>query len=331
MAARRQLTVGFDIGGTKLAAGLVDDRGALLSASRVPTPAGPAAGPEQVWSALASLAAGVLAAAGVARTDLGGVGIGCGGPMRWPQGIVSPLNLPAWRDFPLRDRVAEWLAGSDMTAPTVRIHNDAVCFAIAEHWRGAARGADATLGVVMSTGVGGGLLLGGRVVDGHTGNAGHIGHVLVDPDGPVCGCGARGCLEAVARGPALVRWANQQGWLPEGGGADGNHPTAEQLAADARGGNSTAVAAFARAGRALARALVSTANLLDLDVAVIGGGLSNAGPLLFEPMRQELGARLTMAYARRLQVRPAVLGGTAGVVGAAALVVAGDTYWSQSQ
>lgn len=321
----RELTLGLDIGGTKLAAGLVDTRGALLCSSWVRTPNRSTDDAEQVWSALASLAADVLAAQGTAQDDVLGIGVGCGGPMRWPEGIVSPLNLPAWHDFPLRDRVAALLPGRP-----VRLHNDAVCFAIAEHWCGAARGADAALGVVMSTGVGGGLLLGGQVVDGLTGNAGHIGHVLVEPDGPLCGCGARGCLEAVGRGPALVQWAIHQGWVPGGGDVAPDEATAEHLAVDARGGDRIAVSAFGRAGQALARALASTTNLLDLDVAVVGGGLSNAGPLLFDPLMEELGNRLTMQYARRLRVVPAELGNTAGVVGAAALVAARDAYWWQA-
>lgn len=317
---RRELTLGLDIGGTKLAAGLVDADGAVLRSGSARTPNSSTDDAEGVWSALVSVASDVLAAEGVAGEDLLGVGVGCGGPMRWPDGIVSPLNLHAWRDFPLRERVARWLPGRP-----VRLHNDAVCFAIAEHWIGAARGADAALGVVMSTGVGGGLLLGGRVVDGSTGNAGHVGHVLVEPDGPLCGCGARGCLEAVGRGPALVQWALDRVWLP------GDTPTAEHLAADARAGDPIGVAAFARAGQALARALASSTNLLDLDIVVVGGGLSNAGPLLFDPMREELSHRLTMPYARRMRVVPAELGSTAGVVGAAALVAAGDKYWWQDR
>lgn len=318
-----EFTLGLDIGGTKLAAGLVDARGAVVRSGWVSTPNASTYDAEDVWSALVSVASDVLAAGGVAGEDLLGVGVGCGGPMRWPEGIVSPLNLPAWREFPVRERVAMWLPGRP-----VRLHNDAVCFAIAEHWCGAARGADAALGVVMSTGVGGGLLLGGRVVDGPTGNAGHVGHVLVEVGGPLCGCGARGCLEAVGRGPALVQWALDQGWVPNA--AVSGAASAEHLAADARAGDPIAVAAFARAGVALARALASTTNLLDLDVVVVGGGLSNAGALLFDPMQEELGQRLTMQYARRLRVVPAELGSTAGVVGAAALVAAGETYWWQA-
>ncbi|MGB9376576.1 MAG: ROK family protein [Mycobacteriales bacterium] len=320
----RRLALGLDVGGTKLAAGLVDSDGTIIGSSRVPTPNLPTNTADQVWTALMGLVDEVIGAAGADRADLLGVGIGCGGPMRWPEGIVSPLNLPAWRDFPLRERVAEWLPDR-----TVRLHNDAICFAVAEHWCGAARGADAALGVVMSTGVGGGLLLGGRVVDGFTGNAGHIGHIFVELDGPRCGCGATGCLEAVARGPALVEWAQHQGWAAADGGANVSATTAVQLAEDARAGDPIAVAAFARAGTALARALASATNLLDLDVAVIGGGLSNTGSLLFDPLRRELDNRLTMTYARRLRVLPAELGSAAGVVGAAALVI-GDTYWSRA-
>lgn len=317
----RELTLGIDIGGTKLAAGLVNSRGALVSWTRVPTPSGGEVDAEQVWSKVVSLMTDVLASAGVDRRELLGVGVGCGGPMQWPEGIVSPLNLPAWRAFGLRGKVAEWLPGRP-----VRLHNDAVCFAVAEHWVGAARGSAAALGIVMSTGVGGGLLMNGRVVDGPTGNAGHVGHMLVEPEGPACGCGSRGCLEAVARGPALVQWALEQGWQPSawvGAGVT----TGEHLAADARGGDRIAVTAFNRAGTALARALASTANLLDLDVAVVGGGLSNAGGLLFDPLTVELSNRLTMEYAQRLRVLRSALGDGAGVIGAAALVAAGDAYW----
>ena len=120
--------------------------------------------------------------------------------MTWPDGEVSPLNMPGWRGFPLRARLAARFPGLP-----VRIHNDAVCLAVAEHWQGAGRGSADMLGMVVSTGVGGGLILGGRLINGGTGNAGHIGHVVVEPEGgPRCGCGGHGCLEAVARGPALA-------------------------------------------------------------------------------------------------------------------------------
>jgi glucokinase len=297
-----------DVGGTKLAAGLVDPGGRVLRASRRPTPAD--ADGDVVWAALAGLVDEVLGDDRVAA-----VGVGCGGPMRWPAGEVSPLNIPAWRDFPLRARISDRLPGA-----VVRLHNDAVCLAIAEHWRGAARGHGDALGMVVSTGVGGGLVLGGRLVDGATGNAGHVGHIVVDPDGPDCSCGGRGCLEAVASGPRTAAWAVAQGWR---GGT-----TARELAGDARAGDPVAVAAFARAGAAIGVGIASAAALCDLSVVVVGGGVVQAGPLVLEPMRAALREHAAMDFTRELPVVPAALGQEAGLVGAAALVLAGEVYWS---
>ena len=289
-----------DIGGTKLAAALVDPQGAVLRRAQVPTPA------ESVWEALTRVLDEV------ADDGVAAVGVGCGGPMRWPSGVVSPLNIPDWRDFPLRDHLAQRYPGRP-----VRVHNDAVCVAVAEHWRGAGRGHDDVLGMVVSTGVGGGLVLGGRVVDGATGNAGHIGHVVVEPDGPGCACGGRGCLEAVARGPALVRWAQERGWP----GADG-----VALADAARAGDPVATAAFERAGRALGVGIASAVHLCDVSVVTVGGGLSAAGPLLFEPLRAAYAEHAGLSFARAVPVVPAALDRDAGLVGAAALVL-DDRYW----
>ena len=159
--------------------------------------------------------------------------------MEWPAGLVSPINIPAWRGFPLRERLTERFG-----AAPVRVHNDAICLTAGEHWRGAGRGTRNMLGMVVSTGVGGGLILDGDLVQGASGNAGHIGHVPVYPDdGPVCGCGAVGCLEAVARGPALAAWAQSQGWRP--GQPDA---TAKDLAADGAAGHPVGLAAMRRAG-----------------------------------------------------------------------------------
>lgn len=310
------LVLALDVGGTKLAAGLVDPDGRVVRAERRPTPNGPADDAAAGLRAVHGLLDAVLAAAG--RPALAGVGIGCGGPMRWPAGEVSPVNLPAWRHLPLRAAVAARFPGVP-----VRLHNDAVCLAAAEHWRGAGRGVDDMLGMVVSTGVGGGLVLGGRLVDGATGNAGHVGHVVVEPDGPDCACGGRGCLEAVARGPALPRWARQRGWRPED-----ESTTARDLAADARAGDAVAGAAFARAGRAVGIALASVVHLLDVRLVSVGGGVASAGPLLFGPLREAFARHCRLSYAEGARVVPAALGQDAGLVGAAALVLAGDRYWS---
>jgi glucokinase len=239
--------------------------------------------------------------------------------MEWPAGLVSPINIPAWRGFPLRERLAERFG----TAP-VRVHNDAICLTAGEHWRGAGRGTRNMLGMVVSTGVGGGLILDGDLVQGASGNAGHIGHVPVYPDnGPVCDCGAVGCLEAVARGPALAAWAQSQGWRP--GQPDA---TARDLAADGAAGHPVGLAAMRRAGTALGIAIAAATNLCDLEVVAIGGGLSQAGSLLFGPLEQALQAHTRLPFARRVRVVPAGLGQSAGLIGAAALVLAGDRYWT---
>src|SRR5262249_58300757 len=169
--------------------------------------------------------------------------------MEWPAGVVSPLNIPAWRSFPLRARLRERFG-----AVPVRVHNDAICVVAGEHWRGAGRGRDNVLGMVVSTGVGGGLVLDGRLVQGASGNAGHIGHVVVDPAGPECTCGGHGCLEAIARGPALVAWAQSEGWRP-----DQQDATARDLAGGAALRHPLGPGARGPAGRALGRALASPA------------------------------------------------------------------------
>ncbi len=304
----------LDIGGTKLAAAIVDPTGRVSATARVPTPHGRSVKAESLFKTVLALLERFTDAVGA--TEWAGIGVGCGGPMTWPAGEVSPLNIPAWRDFPLRARLQERFPDT-----TVRIHNDAVCVAVGEHWRGAGRGTKNVLGMVVSTGVGGGLVLGGHLVDGASGNAGHIGHVVVDPDGPECVCGGRGCLEAIARGPALAEWAKAQGWRSSGG-------TARDLVDDASRGHAIALAAMDRAGTALGIAIASSAHLLDLDVVAVGGGLSQAGPLLFNPLDEAFRRHVAMDWARGVRVVPAALGQEAGLVGAAALVAAGSRYWS---
>jgi glucokinase len=173
--------------------------------------------------------------------------------------------------------------------------------------------------MVVSTGVGGGLILDGRLRDGATGNAGHIGHIVVEPDGPSCGCGGRGCLEAVARGPAVVAWAAERG-SPATDGRD--------LARLATAGDPVALAAFERAGAAVGLAVAGVVALLELDIVVIGGGLSAAGDLLFGPLRREFALRARLDFTRDTPVAAAALGQDAGLIGAAGLILQAERYWS---
>jgi glucokinase len=298
----------IDIGGTKMAVGAVDERGAVLAAYRTPTPTAPDVDSEALYATLLD----AIDHLPYGRDAYRAVGVGCGGPMRWPAGEVSPLNIPGWRGFPLR-----WRLETDFRRE-VRLHNDAICLAAAEHWQGAGRGTGNMLGMVVSTGVGGGLILGDRLIDGARGNAGHIGHVVVDQVTP-CACGGTGCLEAVASGPRMAAWASAQGWRP-----DHDSHTGKDLTDDARAGDGIAEAAFNRAGTALGIAIAGAAALCDLELVTIGGGIVQAGELLFEPLRAALHRHARLDFTKNLKVVPADLGQDAGLVGAAALILRGD-------
>lgn len=308
--------LGIDIGGTKMAIGLVDHDGNVSNAGRTPSPVHEPG--DAMWDALNRLIDEVLADAG--DPEICGVGVGCAGPMIWPEGVVSPTNIPYWREFPLRRKLGERFTGLP-----VLLHNDAICMAVAEHWKGGGQGHANSLGMVVSTGIGGGLILGSRLIDGGFGNAGHIGHIVIEPDGPACRCGGRGCLEAIARGPATVAWAVENGWEPHTAGAPIDGRT---LSADAHAGDLVAIEAFRRSGNAVGVGLASVAALLDLDIALIGGGMAQSGDLLMTPIKQAFEEHAGMTFVKRLKIEFAQLSQDAGIVGAAALVAAGDRYWS---
>jgi len=293
------LILALDIGGTKIAAGLVDADGRLIHREQRPTPPADA---ETIWATVETVIGSVLTA--VDGAVVTGVGIASAGPIDLPAGTVSPINIPEWQCFPIVDRVAA------RTGLPVRLAGDVVCLTLGEHWRGAAQGARFVLGMVVSTGVGGGLVFDGAPYLGRTGNAGHIGHVVVQAGGPSCACGGHGCVEAIASGPSLVRWARGHGWA----GHD-----AEALAAAAIAGDEVAIRAFARGADAIAAAIASTAAVCDLDLVVLGGGVAGAGEVLFGPLRDRLGYYTGLDFLRGLRVVPAALGVDAGLVGAAAL------------
>lgn len=305
--------LGIDIGGTKLASGVVSRDGQVLSDVRQPTPHDTDA--EALLAAVVELAERARADAGVSVDALG---IGCGGPLLYPEGIVSPLHIPAWRGFPLRERLA-----AELALPAV-LDNDAKAFALGEARFGAGRGSHCLLGMIVSTGVGGGIVLDGRLLHGASGNAGHIGHVTVEADGPPCPCGARGCVTAYASGTGLA--ARARAAL-----ATGEASALAALPEDAITGRAVVAAAAAEdtlarrllddAARALAIGIAGAANLLDLDRVVIGGGLAQAGELLLEPLRCALHSHTRLAFLHGLEVRPAALWPAAGVIGAAALTM----------
>ena len=278
----------LDVGGTKLAAAVVDRAGRIERRAVMPTPREPA-DDQTVWAALASVAEQVLAR----RPKVAAAGVGCGGPMTAGGGAVSPLHIQVWRDFPLRRRVEEAFG-----VPAF-VDNDAKALARGEGWVGAAAGRADFLAMVVSTGVGGGLVSGGLLLDGAGGNAGHVGHVIVVPDGLPCACGARGCLEGYASGPGIARWS-------------GRPP--EQATADV----------VERVGTLVGRAVASVANLLDVPLAVVGGSVAlGFGAPFFAAAQAELDRRGQPARPPPPRIRPVGLGSDGPLVGAAAVAWAG--------
>jgi glucokinase len=300
-----RFAIAVDLGGTKTEAALVDTEGVVLAGSRFRAPTGP----ERDSAGLAASVTEVVTKAAAALpvgAEIIGAGVGSAGPVNEVEGRVSPLNLPAWREFPLRELVEEALPNIPVT-----LRMDGIAIALAEHWVGAARGYDNVMGMIVSTGIGGGLILHGNTVSGPTGNAGHIGHVEVAGFDDPCKCGGIGCVEAIASGPHTVAWANRQGWIGS---------TGEELAAANLAGDPIAAAAIERSGRAIGQAIASATALVDLEIVAIGGGFSQVSPDLFTHMRTAVATRKQFGFVTKVQIVPTGLSSDGPLIGAAALV-----------
>ena len=278
MSQRGYLAV--DIGGTKLSVGVVSTTGEVLSHGRALTPQ------VNVWQALQELITDQVTNSSV---DLIACGVGCGGPMA-PQGeYVSTLHIPEWRDFPLRAKLQE------LVQLPVYVDGDAKALVQGEVWCGAVAGQTDVIGMVVSTGVGGGIISQGKVLDGRSGNAGHIGHVIVVPDGRLCACGSHGCLEAHASGRSIEAITGK--------------PAAQASAQ-----------VIAETGRLVARALVSVGAAVDLRSAVIAGSVAlGFGKPFFESVQSELDRSAKIGFVQGFSVCPAGLGPLSPLVGAAAV------------
>ena len=281
MSASPETVLAVDIGGTKIAAGVVDADGRLLRWATEPTPTGP--DPEAIWQALTTA---------VTRAEPDGaqaIGIGSAGPMERGGVTVSPLNILGWQDFPLLQRVSEAYA-----LPVV-IDVDAKALAVGEGWRGAGAGVSNFIAMVVSTGVGGGVVVDGRLLHGAQGNAGHIGHVVVVPGGALCGCQGRGCLEAEISGTAIGRRI----------GAPASQASPQEVH---------------RAGQLLGEGLASVTNLLDLELIAVGGSVAlGFGEPFFAACNTALHASSRLGFTANTRVVPVGLGPDGPLVGAGAL------------
>jgi glucokinase len=300
--------IGIDIGGTGLKLGLVAT-GEPPSVTGVQVLAGHGDEPPAVvLDQVAATVRGLLDDEGVSLGELAGVGIGCAGLVDSCRGVLrtSP-NLPAWRDVPL---VAELEQRLGVRALLV---NDAQAFLAAEWLAGAARGFDDALILTLGTGVGGGLILGGRPYRGAGGLGAEIGHMSLDLDGPTCACGNRGCFELFVARAAIERLAAESGLAADG--AD----TPKRVFQRAEAGDDRAVRLFAEIGRRLGAGLAGLVNLLEPRVIVVGGGIAAAGRYIFPAATRELGVRSMVARTAPPPIREAEHGPGAGLIGAALL------------
>jgi glucokinase len=308
------LTIGVDIGGTKVAAGVVDEHGKIIERVRRPTPS---ASPERTEQAIAGAITDLLG-----RHQVTAVGLGAAGFIDETGGTVRFAPNLAWRDEPLRQRV------EDLVGLPVVVENDANASAWAEVRFGAARGHEHVMFVAVGTGIGAGIVQGGRLYRGRWGMAGEPGHVRVVPEGRLCGCGNRGCWEQYASGSALVAEARDYARRSPGAAVRllqlaGGTPegiTGAKVTQAAREGDPGAIRCFAIVGGWLGQGLADLAAILDPGCFVIGGGVSDAGDLLIGPARAAFSRSLTgSAYRDQALIKLAELGADAGLVGAADL------------
>jgi glucokinase len=309
------LTIGVDVGGTKVAAGVVDDRGRILATLRRATPA---ASPERTAAVIADV---VTELAG--RHQARAVGVGAAGFVDEAGGTVAFAPNLAWRGEPLRTKLAG-LVGLPVT-----VENDGNASAWAEFRFGVARGHEHVTFVSVGTGIGAGFILDGRLYRGRWGMAAEPGHFRVVPDGRLCGCGNRGCWEQYASGSALVTEARDIAMRAPGGamrllqlaGGDSAAIGGPQITQAAREGDPAALRCFSIVGTWLGQGLADLAAILDPECIVVGGGVSEAGDLLLGPARAAFERALTgVGYRPRVEIARAALGQDAGIVGAADLV-----------
>jgi glucokinase len=308
--------VGIDIGGTKIAAGVVAEDGTVLDRTRVPTP------PDDEAATLAALLA-VVDELRARNRRVEAIGLGAAGLVEWPGGHARWAPHNTYRRLELRRLLHERTG-----LPTV-VDNDANAAAWAEARFGAGAGSGDLVLVTVGTGIGGGLVLGGRLYHGQHGFAGELGHLIVDPDGDLCACGNHGCLEAMASGSTLGRLGREAAAADPGGrlaalAADAGGPvTGEVVFAAATEGDKAALALFERVGHWLGVGIASLVTIFDPDLVVVGGGVAATGELLLAPARASFERYVHGRAHRDLPpVVPARLGPDAGLVGAATLALA---------
>jgi glucokinase len=317
---KNKLYAAIDLGGTKIYTVLADSQGAILAAARLPSAA--ALGPDAVMQQMAVSVGTVLDEAQLNREDVLAVGVCAAGFFDWQEKVmVSSPNLPGFSGVALEKRL------SSLLGLKVLAENDANAAALGEARLGAGRGCSEVVYVTVSTGIGAGLIINGRIYRGGRGFAGELGHMVVKPDGPVCGCGRRGCLEAVSSGTAIARAAkeavNQGAATILKTAADGQL-TAPAVFAAASQGDAVALSVLQHAVHYLGMGLVNVVNMFNPEVIVIGGGVAEAGETFLSPLSEIIAARAVPPAASSVALKKAQLGVKAGVAGMICLLAETD-------
>lgn len=314
------LILSVDLGGTKILTTVVNSRGEMLSSDECVTPV--TEGREVVIQSIVDSSHRVLKQASVAISEICAIGIGAAGISNPETGILfTSANLPGWQDVPLRDIIQERLGRKTF------VINDANAAALGEFYFGAARGTRNFIYITLSTGIGGGIVIDGKIFSGTIGTAGEVGHMTIDDKGPICNCGNRGCWETLASGTALAREAKH--WIKEGVGtsileyAEGDieKVTAQVIHSAAKQGDSLAEELITRTGYYVGVGLANLINIFNPELIVIGGGLSNIGDMLFEPAFKTAGERAYKEAFQAVRFASAELGRNSGVLGAAAFAL----------
>lgn len=307
-----ECVAGIDIGGTKIALALAGTDGRIIEKTRFPTRIED--GPHRIIETAVSEIQGMLERTGA---RLSAVGIGCGGPLDRRRGLIlSPPNLRGWDEFPVVALVEERLGVKAL------LDNDANAAALGEHRYGAGRGYADLVYITMSTGIGGGVIVRGRLVHGVYDGAGEVGHMTVLPDGPACGCGGRGCLEALCSGTSIARRARER--LATGAASSLSSlgqagVTGQAVAEAARAGDALAAEVWDETIHYLAVGVGNLFNVLAPEAVVIGGGVSTTGAQLFEPLLERVRSRARMLPPDKINILQASLGGDSALHGAVIL------------
>lgn len=311
--------VGVDLGGTKIYTALAGEDGRVLAEIKVPT--GAEKGLQHVVGRIVESVEQVQKAAAVPPRTVRALALGAPGPLDTATGIIHYAPNLRWRNVHIRQILEE------RTAIPVMLDNDANLAALGEHVFGAGRGVENMVYITVSTGIGGGLILGGKIYRGITDEAGEIGHMTIQPYGPLCSCGNRGCLEAVASGTAIAREARDlvaggagQAILAAAGG-DPKKISAAVVASAAAGGDVEAVSIINKAARFLGIGIANILNLLNPSLVVLGGGVMEAGELIWKEIKHEVQNRALEAAWAVARLVPAELGGRAGIMGAIGLAL----------